>query len=152
MRISTDEQKKAIRLVLECNETYNSRADALEAASSALRSTLENHALEWLQIDDLQDMEFVVTDVRTFGDRQRVKWRLTDSARAHLDGEKRVWFEGEVQARGGHPSSILSVEPLWLSDLDLVRFSLGDSAPRDKMLAYICENLKMIQGTKARAF
>jgi hypothetical protein len=150
MQISTEEQKKAILAVLECSDAaFDSQEEALLAASSAIASALGNDAIESLQIAELQEMDFVEMHASTVGGRQRVKWRLTDSARAQLDSEKRVCFDSEVQALGSSPSSIVFIEPLWLSDRNLVRFSLGDSAPRERMREYIRENLKIMRRAKA---
>jgi hypothetical protein len=149
MHISTDEQKKAIRAVLECRETYESQEDALQAAESALEAAPGNYTIESLQITELQDMDFVEMHIGTLGDKQRVRWKLTGAARAQLESEQRAWFESQVQVLGGISQDSMSpIEPSRLSNLELARFAAGDTAIREQMLAYVRQ--KMMHKTKAR--
>jgi hypothetical protein len=143
MLISTEEQKKAILAVLECGKTFDSGDEALLTASSAIAAALGN--VESPHIAELQEMDFVEMHASTVRGKETVKWRLTGTARDQLASEKRGWFDGEVEAVGSSSSSLLSIDPLWLSDRDLVCFSLGDSAPRDRMREYIRENLKIMR-------
>jgi len=141
MNAYTEHQKKAILAVLKC-KTCGSAEDALQAASSAMDYVLGGDATASLQITDLQNLGVVEMHIRTAGDAERVRWRLTGAARAWLRSETRVWVECQVQALGGSQMSMPPIEPPGLTDLQLARFVSGDTAIRKQMLVYIRQSIK----------
>jgi hypothetical protein len=136
MNACTEHQKKAVLAVLKC-KTCGSAEDAVEAATSAIDYSLGNDATASLQIAELQNLGLLEMHIRTAGDAERVRWRLTGAARAQLRSETRVWVECQVQALCGSQMSMPPIEPPGLTDLQLARFASGDGAIRKQMLVYI---------------
>jgi hypothetical protein len=141
MNAYTEHQKKAVLAVLKC-KTCGSAEDALRASSSAIDYALANDATASLQITDLQNLGIVEMHIQTAGKAEKIRWRLTGTARAQLTSETRVWVESQVQALGGRHLSMLPIEPPGLTDLQLTRFASGDTAIRNQMLVYIRQSIK----------
>jgi hypothetical protein len=141
MNAITQQHKKAIPAVLKC-KTCESPENALQTAASAIAFALGADSLQsHRMIQELQSEELIRMHIQTAREAQRVRWRLTDSARAQLKSETRAWFESQLQADGRSQISMLRVELPQLTDLQLARFASGDTSIRDQMRGYIRRNL-----------